>query len=359
VKPQLPTYVCEAEVAEGLEAIACDELRCRLGARVTLREISASGRSPRSIRFEYTGDLGALLQLHTVLAVYLIHHAAVPRPRALLGDEHFRALLAQIALVRSLLPSADYRTLGLSAAGSGSPVLRRLTHELAQHSGLAVAMDKGDLYVRLRRPPDGSEGWEVVIRLTPRPLSTRSWRVRNPQGALNATVAHAMVLLTRPTSHDVFLNIACGSGALLIERLLWGSARRVIGCDISAAALEDASANVAASGHSADVELYQWDARALPLPGHSVDALCSMLPFGHKVGSHDENLTLYPQILQEAARVAKPGRTFVLLTHEIRLMASLLEQPGAWTEEKILRVCVGGLYPRIYVLRRRQSLHSP
>jgi hypothetical protein len=33
-------------------------------------------------------------------------------------------------------------------------------------------------------------------------------------------------------------------------------------------------------------------------------------------------------------------------------MASLLEQPGGWTEEKILRVRVGGLYPRIYVLRR-------
>jgi hypothetical protein len=76
--------------------------------------------------------------------VYLIHHAAVPRPRALLGDEHLRALLAQIALVRSRLPSADYRTLGLSAAGSGSPVLRRLTHVLAQHTGLAVAIDEGD-----------------------------------------------------------------------------------------------------------------------------------------------------------------------------------------------------------------------
>jgi hypothetical protein len=111
VTPQLPTYVCEAEVAEGLEAIACDELRCRFGAHMTLREIFASRRAPRSIRFEYTGDLGALLQLRTVLAVYLIHHAAVPRPRALLGDEHLRALLAQIALVRSLLPSADYRTL--------------------------------------------------------------------------------------------------------------------------------------------------------------------------------------------------------------------------------------------------------
>jgi tRNA (guanine6-N2)-methyltransferase len=354
VKPsQSPTYVCEAEVAEGLEAIACDELRCRFGAHVALREISASGRAPTSIRFAYTGDLGALLQLHTVLAVYLIHHAAVPRPRALLGDEHLRALLAQIALVRSLLPSADYRTLGLSAAGSGSPVLRQLTHELAQHTGLAVAPDEGDLYIRLRRAPDGRAGWEVVIRLTPRPLSTRAWRVRNPQGALNATVAHAMVLLTRPTPRDVFLNVACGSGTLLIERLLWGSARRAIGCDISAAALEDASANVAASGHGADVELYRWDARALPLPDHNADALCSTLPFGHKVGSHDENLTLYPQILQEAARVAKPGRKFVLLTHEVRLMASLLEQPGGWTPEKILRVRVGGLYPRIYVLRRR------
>ena len=33
------------------------------------------------------------------------------------------------------------------------------------------------------------EGWEVLVRLTPRPLTARPWRVCNWPGALNAVVA--------------------------------------------------------------------------------------------------------------------------------------------------------------------------
>jgi len=341
-------------VAEGLEEIAQDEIQRLLGSQATHLAVRVSRRAPSAIAFDYAGDPAALLELRTVLAVSLVSHVAVPRPRAILGDAHLRDLLAQINLVRGLTPTRGYRTLSVGAAGSDSAVLTRLKAELAQRTGLTPADGEGDLYLRLRRPPDGSEGWEVLIRLTPRPLATRAWRVRNPRGALNATVAHAMALLTRPRPDDVFLNLACGSGTLLVERLACAPARRVMGCDISASAREDAAANVRASNHDVDVEIHEWDARALPLPDGSVDALCTDLPFGHAVGSHDENVALYPDILTEAARVAKPDARFVLMTHEVRLMEVLLAQSAEWTVEEQRRVRLGGLYPRIFVLRRRR-----
>ncbi len=343
----------EADVAEGLEDLARDEVARRLESRATHLAVRVSRRAPSAVAFDYLGDPAALLELRTVLAVSLVYRVAVPRPRAMLGDACLRDLLAQIDLVRGLTPASGYRTLSVGAAGSDSAVLTRLKAELAGRMGLRLADGEADLYLRLRRPPDGGEGWEVLIRLTPRPLATRAWRVRNPPGALNATVAHAMALLTRPRPDDVFLNVACGSGTLLIERLVCGRARRVMGCDISAAAREDAAANVGASGHGPDVEVHDWDARALPLPEGSVDALCADLPFGHAVGSHDENVALYPQILAEAARVATPDAKFALLTHEVRLMEALLEQSAEWTIEEQRRVRLGGLYPRIFVLRRR------
>ncbi len=343
----------EADVAEGLEDIARDEIQRRLSPQVTLLVVRVSRRAPSAIAFDYAGDPAALLELRTMLAVSLVHRVAVPRPRAILGDAHLRDLLAQIRLVRDLTPASGYRTLSVGAAGSNSAVLTRLKAELAGRTGLAPADGEGDLYLRLRRPPNGGEGWEVVIRLTPRPLATRAWRVRNPPGALNATVAHAMALLTRPRPDDVFLNLACGSGTLLVERLACAPARRVIGCDISAAAREDAAVNVRASGHGADVEIHEWDARALPLPNSYVDTLCADLPFGHAVGSHDENVALYPRILAEAARVAKPDARFVLMTHEVQLMEVLLERSAEWAVEEQRRVRLGGLYPRIFVLRRR------
>ncbi len=347
------THLCEAEVAEGLEEIARAELRRRFGERV---RFFPAGDPPEAgaLRFTYTGDLRALLGLKTALAVYLCRRFPVPRPRGLLGDEHFRALLAQVALVRALTPPGAYRTFYLSAAGSESSVMMRLKDALAAHTGLQVASHEGDLLLRVRRPPQG-EGWEVLVRLSPRPLATRPWRVCNFEGALNATVAHAMILLTRPGPEDVFLNLACGSGTLLIERLTAAPAGRVIGCDIDLVALECARANVEAAGLVGGVELYPWDARALPLPDHSVDMLCADLPFGHLVGSHVENVALYPPILHEAARVARPGARFALITHEVRLMDSLLAESALWSARKVIRVTLGGLHPRIFVLERRQD----
>jgi 23S rRNA G2445 N2-methylase RlmL len=346
------TYRCEATVAAGLEDIAQDELRRRLGPNVRLQTPALGQTEPGAVRFDYTGDLRFLLNLQTVIAVFLVHQFAVPRPRALLGDEHFRALLQQIATARDLLPSAAYQTLYLGAAGSDTAVMARLKQELSSHTGLAIAPDEGDLLIRVRRTADGT-GWETLVRLSPRPLATRPWRVCNMEGALNATVARAMVLLTQPKPSDCFLNLACGSGTLLIERLACGPVRRAIGCDTDDEALACAQTNLAASGYGELGELHAWDACALPLPEQSVDALCADLPFGNLVGSHAENLELYPALLAEAARVARPAALFVLITHEVRLMEALLERSAVWATVEVRRITLGGLYPRIFALRRR------
>lgn len=346
-EPEPSVHRCEAEVVEGLEALARDEIRARLGDRARLAR-----PAPGAVRFDYAGDLGSLLRLRTVLAVSLVRHFAVPRPRALLGDEHLRALLGQIATVRGLLPPDAYRTLHLSAAGADSSVLTRLKDELARQTGLPVAPREGDLLLRLRRAPGGA-GWEALVRLSPRPLGTRPWRVCDLAGALNATVAHAMAHLTAPDPRDVFLNLACGSGTLLVERLTIARARRAIGCDTSAAALDCARANLAAAGFAGEAELHPWDARALPLPARGVDALCADLPFGHLVGSHAQNLDLYPALLREAARVARPGAPFALITHEARLTEALLDRSDDWATEEVLHTMRGHIHPRIFLLRRR------
>ena len=57
--------------------------------------------------------------------------------------------------------------------------------------------------------------------------------------------------------------------------------------------------------------------------------------------------------MREAARVARRGARFVLLTHEVRLMESVLAEVEAWETLAIRRVALGGLHPRIFVLRRR------
>lgn len=345
-----PVYRLEADVAEGLEEIARGEVQRRLGKHVKLRPDSAEAK-PGVIRFDFVGsELRMALGLKTVQSVYLVRRFDIPRPKALLGDEHFRALLDMNETVRRLSPGA-YQTFYLNAAGSESSVMQRIRDELAARTGLNAATEEGDLLIRLRHPPDG-EGWEALVRLSPRPLATRQWRVCNREGALNATVAHAMALLTEPKPDDVYLNLACGSGTLLIERVAADVVQSAIGYDHDESALECARRNVAASGYGQFIKLNRGDVRELPLPDQSVDAICGDLPFGHLSGSHEYNLDLYPPLLREAARVAKPGARCVLITHEVRLMESLLAESGQWETEQVIRVALGGLYPRIFVLRR-------
>jgi len=339
----------EADVLEGLEDFGRAELEERLGNYVQLSEQP----QPGTIRFSYTGDLHTLLSMRSLTAVYLVRVFAVPRPRALLGHEHLTALLGQIAMVRALAPEGAYRSLRLSAAGEESSIMSRLKHELAQATGLQIAADEGDLLLRVRRTAD-RQGWEALVRISPRPLATRKWRVCNMPGALNATLAHAMMRLSDPQPDDAILNVGCGSGTLLVERLALGPARSAIGCDTDPAALECARRNLEAASFERMARLERWDTTELPLDDGSALMICSDLPFGQLVGSHRANQALYPRLFSEAARVSAPDARMVLLTHEVHLLEQVAsEHARSWRLEQVLRVRSGGMAPRVYLFRRR------
>ncbi len=341
----------EVECAPGLEEQVQVEITRRF-QRAIPRGTNPIQILPGAVRFAYSGPLEPLTTLKTAIAVYLVLEFSVPRPRALLGDQHFRRLQEGIWQVIQLGGPDVFHTLYLSAAGKDSSVLNRLKRQLSEATSLQIGAQEGDLLLRLRRPPARKAGWEVLIRLTPRPLATRDWRVCNLEGALNASVARAMVQLTHPRPEDIYLNLACGSGTLLIERLDWGPARQTIGCDISADALDCAQKNLNAAQKLGTVRLLIADGRALPFAAGQVDVICGDLPFGGLVGSHAENLALYPRFLAECARVAHPSARVVLITHEIKLMRALLAKTEEWSVRKELQITLSGLHPCIFVLTR-------
>ncbi|NDJ60420.1 MAG: methyltransferase domain-containing protein [Chloroflexi bacterium] len=312
------------------------------------------------MRFRYRGALLKLMSLRTVQAIYLLKYIPGRRPSTLLGDANFREIQTLIETVRSA-ERGDYQTLHLAAAGSDTVLMQRLKSEFAQQTGLALADDKGDLLIRLRPSAQSAQsstaagdqpGWDVLIRLGARPLATRDWRQCNYEGALNATVAHVMALLTNPAPTDTYVNLGCGSGSLLIERCAAGDARQVVGVDNDPAVLRCAAANREASEYASRSTLARADIRSTPFATASVDALSIDLPFGQRVGSHEQNRTLYPATLREAARIARPSAPFVVITHELRLMEAVLSQQSAWRLERELRIVLRGLHPRIFVLRR-------
>ena len=340
-------YVCEAEVVPGLEVMAAQELTDKL--RKAARLLPENEQSPGAIRFRYRGELGRLEQLRLVQAVYVVLHFNVPRPKALLGNQEFRVVISTINYICSINKTQSFKSIHLSAAGDDSSVMQRLINELETATTLKHDKDKGDLWLRIKRDSQ-KQGWEVLVRTSNRPLATRDWRVCNYEGALNATVAHAMTILSQPSHADTVINLASGSGTLLIERASWGGAVRLIGIENDSGALGCARINITAAAFES--QLIQANIKKIPLKDHVANVLLADLPFGQLTGSHQENAVLYPVTLAEAARIATPEAHFVMLTHEIRLMDAILASTRAWTLERQVRITLRGLHPRIYVLRK-------
>jgi hypothetical protein len=333
-----------------MEAILARELRRCFRGRVG--QLADTGRA--SLRFAYQGPLSDLLGLRTAHAAYLALAFSGRRPTALLGHQNLRALLERIQVIRGLHPPGTVCTFRFGAAGRDTSTFRRLATELEAQSGLRHDPDDGELLIRIRPSGRPDDGWEALLRLSPRPLSTRTWRVANYPGALNATIAAAMIDLTQPRPDDHFINLMCGSGTLLVERLLLCRTAEALGVDISGEALSAARANLAAAGVARGARLMQSDAVLTGLDMARYTVLCADLPYGNLVGSHRENTVLYPMLLDEAARMAAPGARFALVTHEIRLFDATLEDAKQlWQPERTFRVFQGGQRPQVYLLRRR------
>ena len=331
----------ELEFLKGLRPFVLDELRNYKGARVLQTNEEA-------LQVGFGGELTSLLSLRRVTAVYLVTRFDVPRPKALLGDQHFRRLLSSTEQVRLLHPKGAFSSFRFGAAGSESSVFQRLAEAISKATKLRFEPNEGELLLRVR--PAEKKGWEVLTRLTPRPLSARDWRVCNLPGGLNACLAVAMNDLVKPGER--YLNAMCGSGTLLIEQALDGNPKQLVGIDLDKEALECARQNVSAAGLSNAVDLLQADTTALPFPDNSFDIVTADVPWGDAVGSHAANAALYPAFLSEMARVTTPHARLVVLTHDLKLFKEVLSKQNVWHVREEVRVFHGGHYPRMFLLTK-------
>ena len=333
----------------GLEDVVRDELDRALGSP---RVVTVPGRDD-AVQATVVGSLRPLLRLRTVVAPFLSLRFDVPRPRALLDGAHFPRLIEAVRLAATVDPGARSRSFRFDAAGRDTQVFQNLAEQLGAATGMRHDPEEGTTLLRVRRPP-GLDAWDVLVRLGARPLSARPWRRMGYVAAANATVAAAMVRLTRPRPEDAVANLMCGSGTLLIERLLAAPARLAVGVDLAGDAVAAAAVNVAAAGLTGQVQLVESDiadagwARRGPF-----DVLLADPPWGDKIGRHEDSEELHDLLLRRGYEVAAPRARFAVLTHEIRIMARCLERAkGHWRLESELKVFNKGHHPRIYVLRR-------
>jgi len=278
-------------------------------------------------------------------SAFVVLDFAVPRPKALLGQQYFDEIIRTAQLI---MQSNPFTTLQIDAAGSDSTVMQRIVTELSQRLNLQIVSNEGEFVVRIR---PSARGWQVLLRLTPRPLGTRAWRVCNMPGALNAVVAAAMVRWAGIYDDDRVLNVGAGSATLLIERAHVGAAAQLVGCDVSADAQLCAQQNINAAQLQNRIDMYDWDATKLPIVDKSIDLIMADLPFGQLIGTHNSNTQLYPAVIREAQRVLSARGRMVLISHEIRLLYQTLTAIDGLRIVDEIQVEVGGMHPVMYLVQ--------
>lgn len=331
-----PAREYELDVLSGLEHVAATEL----GGVPLARDV-------RGLRFWYPGNPERLTRLRSVVAVYRVQAWDVPRPRGLLGHQQLGELTAYL---QEVIAVGGHRSFRLGAAGKESSVMQRLAEELQTSLDLPHDPQDGELLIRLR-PQDDGPGWDVLARITPRPVSARPWRVCNMAGGLNATIAYAAHKLAGQRDVDRIFNPMSGSGTLLIERDLMGPSAALVGVDVNPEAVQCAQANIQAARRQ--IEVAQRDALHTGLPARSFDLIMADLPWGDAIGTHGGNEALYPAFLQEMHRLTSQRGRLCVITHEIRLFERVLQEQQRWHATELFQVASGGHHPKAYLLSRR------
>ena len=338
-------WLWTAAALDGTRDIVRGELARRFGEQCRLVPHDRQDE----VHFAFDGDPRELLRLAAAQSLLVRRDFAVQRPRTLLSPEHMTALVELVRRARGL--GREPRGFRFDAAGAGSPTMKRIAAALEERLGMPWDPEGGDCLITFR---PGRRGWEVLCRAGNRPLAFRDWRRVDLPGSLNAAIAACMVELTRPRRQQRYLNLMCGGGTLLVERLLRRGAATAVGLDDSPEALAASRVNLAAAGLAERVRLVRGDARVTGFPGGAFDAVTADLPWGGLQGSRESNRSLYPAVLAEAARLCRGGGITVLLTQDSAAMrATLAENRPAWEVLDERRIVQRGYRPLCLTLQRR------
>tara|TARA_B100000902_G_scaffold397183_1_gene460213 strand:- start:1291 stop:2349 length:1059 start_codon:yes stop_codon:yes gene_type:complete len=187
------------------------------------------------------------------------------------------------------------------------------------------------------------------LRLSDRTMRHRTYKIKSISASLRPVVARAMVILTKPTDDDVFLDPMCGAGTLLIERGESGRYRELLGGDISDEAIYATKKNI--GPRYKPIKIRQWNACNLPLDSGSVNRVACNLPFGKKIKNSEDLPDLYARVLGEIRRVVRPYCPTVLLTSERNLLVKLLEKNNGFKVEQTLPIELLGQRAYTVVIR--------
>jgi len=183
-------------------------------------------------------------------------------------------------------------------------------------------------------------------------LSDREWRIEYVPAGINPSLAYIMCMIADLKDSDIVYDPFCGASVIPITALKYFNVKRVMCSDISGNAIEKSKHNFFAANIDGDrYKLFGCNIKKNKLSKQNVDKIISNLPFGIRVGSHEENEESYKALEVLAKKILRTKGKIVLLTQEKVLIREVFKKAD-WNVKSVLRVNEGGLLPEVFEITK-------
>ena len=184
-------------------------------------------------------------------------------------------------------------------------------------------------------------------------LSKRDWRKSYIPAGINPSLAYIMCQIAHLSPSNIIYDPFCGASTLPITAIKYFNVKRVICSDISGNAIEKSKSNFKEAGIPEDrYILLRSDIKDIKLNKQNVDRIISNLPFGIRVGNHNDNILAYDNLEKLSNLLLRKKGYLIVLTQEKVLLRNTFKK-DKWIVKSIGQIDEGGLLPEIFEIKRK------
>jgi 23S rRNA G2445 N2-methylase RlmL len=320
---------------EGLKDIVLDEIK----------PYTLVSESENAVYLEFTENTKAILSLKSITAAYLskqdkkLNPIYINKHKSILGN-----------LIEKVIASdrKKFKTFKLRCAGSDTKEIVEI-EKYIQDTYKLKKTDNADLEIYINKIKDI---WEISVRLSPRPLSVRDYKVSNIKGGLNPNIAYAINSFCDLHNIKSYLNIFSGGSTLLIEAANINPNIKFIGLDIDKKTNSLAIQNIKKAGLIKNIQIKTGDIFENPDLG-KFDAITANLPFGMQISKGEDLQKLYEQFVKYGEKSLNAKGKLIAYTTEDEILENILKKSKFEIIKKIdLKIYSSlnsYLYPKIFI----------
>ena len=301
-----------------------------------------------SVYLSNVQNLDEIKKLNSVTRAYIVLQSSKYNPHYI---SNHKSVLGN--LIDKVISDNEnkFKAFKITCAGSDSPEVRSISKHI-HNTYKIIEKEEADLKIHIIKPNDM---WEVGVQITPRPLSSREYRVKNMSGAMDPTIAYAVNSFCNLSKAKTYLNVFSGSATLLIDAgQSYENIEDLVGFDNNKKHLSLAMQNIKKAELIKKIRIKEADIFNRPDFG-KFDVITSDLPFGMSISKDEDLEKLYKIFIEYCQESLNTGGRMVVYTSEHEIFEKFIQE----SRFKILKVLKlkfmtsvnAYLRPRIFVCK--------